>query len=909
MQLSSVWKQLLDALGIHPAEKKIFLLTLGLAFIIGSMQCYLIAIPYAVFLTKYKAQQLPWVYLYVAGTGLLFGLIYNRFEPHFSIKNLLIAVTLLLALTAILFWFLLISSTKTEIIFALLVWSIVANSLADFGIWGALNQIYTLQQGKKLFGLVGASQSIGAIASGLFLPLLIKILNINHIILIIGILTGISAYLLAKILKTNVESGTKPSVKKLKSKSKGIHFQNIKNPFILKVFAMIMLSVFAQYVVDILFNYSAEQRFHTKESLAEFFGAFIGFTNAFDLIFSLFFYAWFMKRFGLIRSLYIRPFAATIIAIIALFINQIPPLMVIIFWFISLLKLFEESLRPTVSDIGSLILLQPFPPRQRSQALLTIDMFITPIATGIISIALIFFEVNITKYLITAILCYATYMWILIPLKKGYIAQISLAIAKHYLSIPIYQAATLEHLGIFRRYLNSKYPDEIAYSLSLIEQIDKNEFIKSLDIALQSKHPLVQEYSLKKIEDMKLNGFDDKLFSLLKNEKNDEIRARILLAIANINYSNYQEVIENYTRDKSILLQCTALQIILTYSSETKRKIARKQLSKILKSEDKNARRYAIFVLGEINQHETNVWLKNYIDDPFPIVRQETYKAIINTHHTELFNHVLMNFSHFNLDSKLICKFSESIDSILKILKTNLPGYDSLTQRKILSLLGCINKPAVKEYLEEIIFEKQRDLSLCALKSLVRISIKKNQHLSEKVEMLLRQEIGRISEKNRLLEMIPAKEQTQSLEGIFRRQIALSMERLMLFLTLIYNKNSMLKIKYILETGSEREISYAIELLESKLTNSHKKLILPILSQIYFSDSEKYSKPNLNDLQRVLKKGLYYDVNDDLSLILCITCIYVIKKLKLSALFPAVQDLVSTKQPVILETINWLNKS
>ncbi|MBA3537561.1 MAG: hypothetical protein H0T84_13295 [Tatlockia sp.] len=909
MKVSSLLKQLLGAMGIHPKEKKVFLLNLGYAFIIGFVQCYLIAIPYAIFLTRYSAQQLPWVYLYVAGTGLIFGLVYNRFESRFTIKNLLVCLTLLLAIIATLFWLMLISSSKSEIIFALLVWSIVAISLTDFGIWEALNQIYTLQQGKKLFGFVGASQSIGIITSGLFLPIIIKLININHLILLTGILVALSSYLLANILKSHEETCAKPTVQKLKSKSNGNYFQILKNSFTLKVFALIILSVFAQYSVDILFNYNAEQRFHTKESLAKFFGVFISFTYAFDLIFSLFFYAWFMKKFGLIKSLYIRPLAATIIAAIALAINQISPLLVIIFWVITLLKLFEESLRPTVSDIGSLILLQPLPPRQRSQALQAIVMFITPIATGIISIVLILFELNITNYLITAILCYATYMWILVTIKGNYISQISLAIAKHYFSNPVYQSATLEHLGIFRNYLNSKYPDEIIYSLSQIEQIDKKEFIKGLEIALQSKHPLVQKFSLKKIEDMKIKEFNDTLFSLLNNEKNDEIRSMILLIIAKINYSNYQKIIENFAKDKSILLQSTALQIILTHSSETERKIARKQLSNILKSEDENNRRYAIFVIGEINQNETNQWLKNFIDDPSIIVRQETCKAIIKTHYIQLYNYVLMNFSLFNLDSQLISNLSESISEILKILKTNLLDYDALTQRKILFILSLINKPSVQSYLEAIAVEKQRDLSLQALKSLVIISIKINKNILEKVEILLRQEMVIISEKVRLLEMIPANEKTQNLQAIFKRYIALSIERLMLFLTLIYNKNLMLEIKFILETGNEREVSYAIELLESKLNKNHKNLILPILSQIYFSDSKKYSEPSLSDLQMVLKKGLHYDENDDLSLVLCITCIYVIKELKLTALFPEVQDLVSTKQPVILDTINWLNKS
>ncbi len=104
----------------------------------------------------------------------------------------------------------------------------------------------------------------------------------------------------------------------------------------------------------------------------------------------------------------------------------------------------------------------------------------------------------------------------------------------------------------------------------------------------------------------------------------------------------------------------------------------------------------------------------------------------------------------------------------------------------------------------------------------------------------------------------------------------------------------------------------AIELLESKLNKNqknHKNLILPMLSQIYFSDSIKYSEPSLPDLKMVLKKGLHYDENDDLSLVLCITCIYVIQELKLTAFSPAVLDLLSTKHPVILETINWFNKS
>src|SRR5262245_5475302 len=116
----SIQYQILQSLGIKASRKKLFLLTISLVFILGSAQCYLIAVPYALFLTKFDAQSLPQIYLLVSLIGLSIGFLYTFLEPRISIKTILVGLILLIAFIAIFFWLMLVITQSSAIIFLLL---------------------------------------------------------------------------------------------------------------------------------------------------------------------------------------------------------------------------------------------------------------------------------------------------------------------------------------------------------------------------------------------------------------------------------------------------------------------------------------------------------------------------------------------------------------------------------------------------------------------------------------------------------------------------------------------------------------------------------------------------------------------------------------------------------------------
>ena len=470
----------LSTMGVKSSEKNLVLWSMLFVFVAGCMQCYLWTVPYALFFENYSGNKLPQVYLAVAGFGLLCGVIYPYFQSRLSFNRVTVGLFVTIACVITILWVAITGVGSQWMYLALIIWAMVAFDLADFGVWSALNRIYTLQQGKRLFGIIGAFQNIGGIVSGFLMPVFVTFIKVEHIVLLTAFLLFIAAAVLAKLLKCNPvhddderdhtdntadESHQTPSF-----------IKTLRNPFAFKIFAMFVLLTFTTYIIDMFFNLSARAHYPNEDALAGFLGVFFGLTDCISLLIGSLAFAWFLKRFGLLASLFILPLIGSVVSISILIANGIPALAALGFWLIALLKMIDECVMQSVTSISSVLLLQPLSPNIRDVFFSKISMVIVPISTGIISIILML----VTRvpgghvlFFCTATLAFLiSYALIVLTIKSDYMKTLANAIAKRYFFNPIYQRPLKENLPLLKRYLHSKYPNEIVYSLKIIEEID-----------------------------------------------------------------------------------------------------------------------------------------------------------------------------------------------------------------------------------------------------------------------------------------------------------------------------------------------------------------------------------------------------------------------------------------------------
>lgn len=166
---------LVTRLDIRPGEGKLILLLLGYSFATGASNVFVEIGATTTFLTTYNAAQLPLVYIAAAALLVLVGAVYTRLSRRVSAGLLLGGILTFLCLGTLLLSAGLLLPDARWITFALMVWNWAVDMLGGLVFWALAGRLFNLDQGKRLFGLVG-SGDMGMRVLALFLmPLIIPI--------------------------------------------------------------------------------------------------------------------------------------------------------------------------------------------------------------------------------------------------------------------------------------------------------------------------------------------------------------------------------------------------------------------------------------------------------------------------------------------------------------------------------------------------------------------------------------------------------------------------------------------------------------------------------------------------------------------------------------------------------------
>lgn len=430
METERVWCKLLYIMGLKATDTIKVLWTFSLAFISGALLCYISSLPIALFLMNYGSEQLPFIYLAVAFLYTVFGFAYAFFERRFIFQRLIIGLAFIICFVLTLLGTALITLNSKIIIIFMLLWVILSYDLIEFCVWSVINNIYSIQQAKKSFGIIGSCQSLGGLTAGLTSPFLISLMGVHNLIACVAVLSLFLVFAMFFLLRQadNLQPDEEEN-----ATDNTPSFQTIKNnKYIIKIASLTALAIFAMYSVDLLFNFVAEDRYPDGEKLAGFLGVFFGLVDGVDLLCSMALYSWLLKRMGVVSTLFILPVVGFLISLPIALLSFIPLWVNGVFWLIVTLKLWEESVRTSLTEMSHLLLLQPFPLQMRSFVQSKLDSIVIGLSMAIISIVLILLGNTLGHSILALSLCgmlfFVLSISILLSLKVDYRRAVSAAI-------------------------------------------------------------------------------------------------------------------------------------------------------------------------------------------------------------------------------------------------------------------------------------------------------------------------------------------------------------------------------------------------------------------------------------------------------------------------------------------------
>lgn len=372
---------------VHPGEGKATLMLSGYAFLLLQLYYMLKPIREALILSEHTAEMRSYTIAMQALVLILIVPLYSSIIRGQGAKKVLPMVTLLVALSLIMFWVLYLFKVPISIPFY--VWLGVINVLLIAQFWAYAADIHSPDEGKRLFAFIAAGASAGSLTGAQISSQLFKIIGAEGLMLLAALM------LLATMwLPRIVGISSKKAQQYLHdTKSLKAGFDTVfHSRYLLVIAAFVVLlncvNTTGEYILAKWVQILAQQSGDAKVFVGEFYSNFYSWVNLFSMLIQLFLVSRIFQWFHVHGAILVLPFVAFIGYGMATFIP--------IFTLFQIIKIAENSVDYSLQNTARHALFLPLNQQQIYEGKTVIDALCWRIG-DLIHVAIVFVGFSLFK--------------------------------------------------------------------------------------------------------------------------------------------------------------------------------------------------------------------------------------------------------------------------------------------------------------------------------------------------------------------------------------------------------------------------------------------------------------------------------------------------------------------------------
>ena len=819
----------------HIAEGEgygVFLLILQ-SFFLGVFYGSLDISASALFLKAFPASMLPKAFVISGIAGIVLTAVYTRLQNRIAFSKLavinLLSITLIIAILRIAYYF----TSSQWLPFLILVMMGPLNIIALLGFWGIAGRVFTLRQGKRLFGLIDSGQVFGVIISSYTIPLILffGFSTIDLLYLCSGsIIAALTLqFIISRKLKIDsteeVSSNDKKSILSIKDM--------VKNKFILYMSVFVTLSMICAFFIYYSFLAVTNTKYPDAEELAKFLGLFTGTLMVFSFFFKAFIYSKIMQTYNLRISLLILPILLLLLSMMAVVVGFAfgytaeSAGFLLFFMLISLSRLFSRSLKESLEAPSFKILYLTLDHSVRYDVQARIDGVVNEFAalfSGIILAGLgIFSFIGSIHYV--AILIALLIIWVFVTIRLYSEYKRSLISSMKYNKItnndiPVKRDNTIDD------YMSSSNPETVLLAMEILQIKNPLSYDIIIDNLLQSPHPDIRIMALKIILEKELIQFSGKISKFIKNEQDT-------------NALSLAEETRDALADKKIVAH------------------SKEQLISLIQSKKERDRIFAIKIIEISDDDIFYSLLIALLRDHNYYVRIEAIKACANIRLFEACSFLIdcLSDTTYSIQaSEALIKIGHETIEPLEIYfyKSDL---DINIQRKIIHIFGKIGNEKAIGYLIQKLNYPVREIAKASLNELSKHRIRFIEDYTFYIRHAIDLTISVISWNLNVLDNMKTVMVSEDLKKSLNDEILENYQLLFKLLAIIYDEDMIATVKDNIENGSNEGISYSLELLDLYVADDLKPVLFPLFDSTNISEKvkklqdfyafERYNAPEL----------------------------------------------------------------
>jgi len=821
---------------IRPGETTAVSLSLLQAALLGLPRLFTLTVGSALFLERYPAENLPFVYILISMTLPLVGFLHLYCERHMSFIRLHLGTLAALSVVSSSFVVLLHVTDARWPALALFIWYAAEFHLSNIVLWSTANRMFTVRQGKRLFGLIGSGEILTAIIGGTLTPLLCNKLGTSNLLLFA--LLGLVGSMLNLALITRVcpepFRQSAPGRVGDRRQREGSVTALLRSRYLRLIFECYALLMAAGFFVNNIFYFQLGQTFSSAAELAAFIGQFFAVFSFLSLVTRAIFSGRLLVRFGILGGLLSSPVALLLSAVFVVGFGSANAAVSLVFWSVILMRLLERLFLGAFGQPAYYTLYQPLSRERRARVQTTAETITGPLAGGITGVVLLL----LTKVLgfgavgLSAALIPLLIAWIAVcfAATNGFRSALASALKRRGLTGSDLIVSDPTSLKILERGLESHRPQEVLYCLRLLEDAEHPRF-RQLLTGLYNHHNEIVRAGVYRIAERHVEREHLQLLKhRLEQEEDPKARAALLCALAAAGGAAVLADIDRFVDDEDPAVRMGAIVALMQHCGEQAYQRAHQVLAELAASPHSAERSLAASIIGELGRVELSSFLMSLLQDADLDVRRAALKSVSAIADTQVKSLAIVNLEIPTLRG-------EALRALLQAGAQTFPAIehayrDSTTPRPMrklfLQIFGRSGPTRACRFLVDELTLEDRGLLSEVLWSLHLCDFSAGDDEIPLVQRCLNQEISHASEVIAAVNDLRDTDE-ELLNAALLQELEQARHRVFLLLSFLYDADTVMKIQSNF-SGSAALRDMALELLETKVSKHHFGAVLPVLT-------------------------------------------------------------------------------
>jgi HEAT repeat protein len=380
------WRILLQGLNLRAEESERTLLMFAVYTTTSVGLLWLEATTVALFLEQYGSDKLPWIYIASAVMGSGLGILSTWMQRVLPLRRFVVLIGLISAIPLLLFRLgLEVGSLGWLTIFLLPLWVDGGYSLNHLTTSLTANQLFNIREIKRTFPLISSGVLVADVLSGFSLPLLLKAVGINNVILVSAGMLVLGAGILFYLSRRYKQAFPDAPYRDLQDEQSDYTNRRLKGPlqeYAIYLFGFFIISQILLLLIDFQYLTQLELKFDVTK-IASFLGLFSGFVGIFELITQWFISSRVIERMGVFLTAMLPGAVLSMLGLLPL------TRLIELFYGLIALKFADELLRYTFVASTSSVLFQPIPDNLRGNVETKARGIAEPVATGLTGVGIL----------------------------------------------------------------------------------------------------------------------------------------------------------------------------------------------------------------------------------------------------------------------------------------------------------------------------------------------------------------------------------------------------------------------------------------------------------------------------------------------------------------------------------------